>query len=346
VAEIVPSALFQGVSMHLWVAFILCTSVIVYAGTKLSKYGDIIAEKTGLGRTWMGVVIMASITSLPELVTGISSVTYTRTPDIAAGDVLGSCVFNMLTLAVLDVIYRPLPVSSKAHRGNILSAAFGILLFSVVLVSLFLGHRTISIGWVGFDTLVYVVIYCLAMKMIYSYEKKQISAFVKDMAAQSKYESISTKSAVLNYSINAVLVVFAAIFLPKIGEGIAESTGLGQTFVGNVFIAISTSLPEVVVCIAAVRMDAVDLAIGNLFGSNIFNILILAVDDILFFEGPLLSFVSPNHIISAIFAIAMTTTAIIGLAYRAEKKAFFLAWDSVVIVLLYVTYLMLHYTIR
>jgi cation:H+ antiporter len=279
-------------------------------------------------------------------VTGISSVTYAKVPDIAAGDVLGSCVFNLLILAVLDVLYRPLPVSSKAHRGNILSAAFGILLLSIVLISLFLNDRMISIAWIGFDSLVYITVYCLAMRMIYSYEKRQISTFVKDVAAQRKYEGISTKSAVLHYSINAIIIVLAATFLPKIGEGIAESTGLGQTFVGNIFVAISTSLPEAVVCIAAVRMDAVDLAIGNLFGSNIFNVLILAVDDFLFFDGPLLSSVSQNHTISAIFAIAMTTTAIIGLVYRAEKKAFYLAWDSIVIVLLYMTNLILHYAMK
>ncbi len=52
--------------MLLWIAFILCTSVIVYAGTRLSMYGDIIAEKTGLGRTWIGVVLMALVTSLTE----------------------------------------------------------------------------------------------------------------------------------------------------------------------------------------------------------------------------------------------------------------------------------------
>jgi len=61
--------------MLFWLGFIVCTSLIVYSGTKLAKYGDIIAEKTGLGRTWIGVVLMASVTSLPELVTGISSVT-------------------------------------------------------------------------------------------------------------------------------------------------------------------------------------------------------------------------------------------------------------------------------
>jgi len=80
--------------MLLWIGFIICTALIVYSGTKLSRYGDIIAEKTGLGRVWIGVVLMASVTSLPELVTGISSVTFAGVPNIAVGDVLGSCVFN------------------------------------------------------------------------------------------------------------------------------------------------------------------------------------------------------------------------------------------------------------
>lgn len=93
--------------MLLWIAFLVCTSVIVYAGSRLSKYGDIIAEKTGLGRTWIGVVLMASVTSLPELVTGISSVTYANVPDIAVGDILGSCVFNMLIISFLDALHRP-----------------------------------------------------------------------------------------------------------------------------------------------------------------------------------------------------------------------------------------------
>src|SRR4030067_200476 len=243
--------------MLLLIEFIICTSVIVYAGTRLSKYGDIIAEKTGLGKTWIGVILMASVTSLPELVTGISSVTYAGVPDIAVGDVIGSCVFNMSFIA---------------------------------------------------------------MRLVYFYEKKQISLFIQDMAAELKYKGISTKTAILNFCVNAVFVVIAAIFLPKIGEGIAESTGLGQTFVGNIFIAISTSLPELVVCIAAVKIDAVDFAIGNLFGSNVFNIFILAIDDFLFTKGPLLSFVNQNHIISAVSAIAMTTTAIIGLTYRAERN--------------------------
>ncbi|MEW6417656.1 MAG: sodium:calcium antiporter [Nitrospirota bacterium] len=332
--------------MLLWLGFLICTLAIVYSGTRLSKYGDIIAEKTGLGRAWIGLVLMASVTSLPELVTGISSVTYAGVPDIAVGDVLGSCVFNILIIAILDALYRIMPISAKAHQGNILSAGFGILLLSMVTASIFLGKYIYPLGWIGPYSLFFIIIYFIAIRLVYSYEKRQISALIKEKAIELRYKDISTKTAIVNYSLNAVVVIIAATFLPEIGEGIAETTDLGQTFVGNIFIALSTSLPEVVVSMAAVKIDAIDLAIGNLFGSNIFNILILAIDDIFFIKGPLLSFANPNHIISALSAIAMTTIAIVGLTYRAEKKPLFLAWDSIGILLIYLINLMLLYMLR
>src|SRR4030065_237649 len=135
--------------MLLWLGFIACTAVIVYSGTRLSRYGDVIAEKTGLGRAWIGVVLMASVTSLPELVTGISSVTYAGVPDIAVGDIFGRCVFNLLILALLDATYRMMPISAKAPQGNVLSASFGVLLISIAAVGLYLGNRILPFGWIG-----------------------------------------------------------------------------------------------------------------------------------------------------------------------------------------------------
>lgn len=331
--------------MLLWFGFLACTSVIVVSGFRLSRYGDIIAEKTGLGRTWIGVVLMATVTSLPELVTGLSSVTYAGTPDIAVGDVLGSCVFNMLILVLLDAVYRVKPISAKAHQGNVLSAGFGILLLGLVGISIFVCNALPVLGWIGVYSFIFMGIFFLAMRMVFQYEKKQRSAYMKEVAEEPKYAHITAAKAALNYGFHAAVVIMAAIFLPSIGEGIAETTGLGQTFVGTLFIALSTSLPEVVVSLAAVRMDAVDLAIGNLFGSNMFNILILAVDDIFFTAGPLLSSVNPNHLISALSAMAMTSVAIIGLTYRSDKKRL-LGWDSAGLVLLYIVNLVLLYVQR
>jgi cation:H+ antiporter len=332
--------------MILWAGFAVCTSLIVYSGTKLSRYGDMLAEKTGMGRTWVGLILMASVTSLPELATGIGSVTYAGVPDIAVGDVLGSCVFNMLIISMLDAFYRLVPVSTKAHHGNILSGSIGILLLSIVAMGLYAGEKFLPFGWIGPYSILFGIIYIAAMRLVFIYEKRNIAVYMKEVAVEVRYKDVSMKTALTNYGINAFIVILAAIFLPIIGEGIARDTGLGQTFVGNIFIALATSLPEVVVSIAAVRMDAVDLAIGNLFGSNMFNIFILAIDDIFFVKGPLLSFAHQNHIISALSAIAMTTIAVIGLTYRAEKKRLFLAWDSMCIMVIYLANLMLLYMFR
>ena len=332
--------------MLLWLSFFACTAVIVYSGAKLSKYGDIIAEKTGLGRAWVGLVLLASVTSLPELITGISSVTVAGVPNIAVGDILGSCVFNMLILAVLDAQTRIMPISGKAHQGNILSAAFGILLLSAIALSMLSKKYMTPLGWIGPYSLFFIFIYFFAMRLVYFYEKRQIAAFLKEKSIQMKYDNISTKTAVVNYSLNAGFVIIAATFLPEIGKGIAEMTGLGQSFVGNIFIAVATSLPELAVSLSAIKIDAVDLAVGNLFGSNLFNVFILAIDDIFYIKGPLLSFAEQNHIFSALSAIAMTGIAIIGLTYRAEKKRLFLAWDSLGIVFVYIVNIMLLYMSR
>jgi cation:H+ antiporter len=332
--------------MVLWLEFIACTGIILVSGTYLSKYGDVIAEKTGLGRTWVGVVLMASVTSLPELVTGISSAAIFNVPDIAAGDVLGSCMFNILILALLDFMSGSAPISAKAHQGQVLTAAFGIVLLGLVNLSIFGAAQIPSVGWVGIYSLVFVAVYLIAMRSVFSYEKKRIAELIEVVAEEMRYEKISKAKAYQIYGLNALLTVGAAVYLPSLGERIAEVTGLGQTFVGNIFIALSTSLPELVVSIATLKIGAVDMAFGNIFGSNLFNIAILAVDDFFYTNGPILAHVSANHLVSSSAAISMTAVAAIGLTYRASKKWLFFAWDSLAILAIYIFAISILYMMR
>ena len=320
--------------MIIFIQFIICTVVILYAGQELSKYGDILAEKTGLGRTWIGIVLMASITSLPELITGVSSVAIFNLPNLAAGDIFGSCMFNILILALLD-IGHPVPLSTRANYGNVLSGSFGILLLGLVAGAIFAKNSLPSLGWIGIYSLAFILIYLLAIRIVFLYEQKRMSEFAKELAEELQYRSISKKKAFTRYAINALIIIGAATYLPYIGEEIAEITGLGQTFVGSIFIALSTSLPEVVVCFAAMRLEAMDMAFGNLFGSNLFNIAILGIDDIFYLKNPLLNHVSDTHILTAMAAIIMTAIILIGLTYRAIKKPFIFSWDSLGIIGIY-----------
>jgi cation:H+ antiporter len=332
--------------MFLWLGFAVCMGLILYSGIKLSKYGDIIAEKTGLGRTFVGFVLFAAVTSMPELVSGISAVTFAGVPDIAVGGILGSCAFNILILALMDAFYRPQPIYGVAKPGHIVSASFGILLVSLAAGGMFIGDRLPPFGWIGLYTVLFIIGYFIAIRLVYHYERRRLAEFVKEAAVELEYGEVPRATAYRNFAINAAVIVVAAIFLPKLGEGIAEATGLGQTFVGNIFIAAATSLPEIVVSVAAVRLGAVDLAIGNLFGSNIFNIMILAIEDIFFLPGPLLSFSGPDHIVPAISAIAMSSIAIIGLSYKAGKKKFFIAWDSIGLMAVFAVNMAVLYMLR
>ncbi len=325
------------------IKFIICTVIIVYAGQELSKYGDIIAEKTGLGRTWIGIVLMASITSLPELITGVSAVAIFNLPDLAAGDILGSCMFNILILALLD-LGHPVPVSTRAHYGHVLSGSFGILLLGLVGGAILAKTNLPSIGWIGISSLGFILIYLLAIRIVFLYEQKRRAEFAKEIAEELQYKNISRKKAFRKYVINASLIIVAATYLPYIGAELAEITGLGQTFVGSIFIAFSTSLPEVVICLAAVKLEAMDMAFGNLLGSNLFNIAILGIDDVFYLNNLLLTNVSDTHILTTFAAIMMTAIILIGLTYRAIKKPFIFSWDSLGIIAVYLgtTFLLYH----
>ena len=210
------------------------------------------------------------------------------------------------------------------------------MLLGLLVFAMLFPQYNMPIKWIGSISILFVFIYFSALKIVSSYEKKQIKMHLEQLAEALKYSDMSMREATLKYVVNALLVIAAAIFLPRIGEQIADLTGLGEAFVGNIFIAFTSSLPEVVVSVAAVKIGSVDLAIGNVFGSNIFNIFILFVDDLLFMQGPLLQYISPIHVISALAAIIMTAISIIGLVYKAENKKLIWGWDSVAMIVVFI----------
>jgi len=319
-----------------WFEFGACAALIALAGWRLSLYGDVIAEKTGLSGTWIGVVLLASVTSLPELATGVSAVAAANAPNIAVGDVLGSCVFNLAILVVLDLAHRSESIYTKARQGHILSAGFCVLLLSFVGFSLLLAPRIggLTLGHVGIYTPVIVVLYLLSMRVVFSYEKRQMAAYAEEAA--ERYPHLTLGQAVLRYALAALAVVGAGIWLPFIGKDIAGLYNWHASFVGTLFIAAATSLPELAVTLSAMRLGALDMAIANLLGSNLFNLFILAIDDAFYRNGPLLSHVSATQAASVMSALAMTGAVIVGLLYRPPGRLFrTVGWISILLLLVY-----------
>ena len=329
----------------IWIQFLATALVIVFAGVRLARYGDVLGEKTGLGRSWVGVVILAATTSLPELFTGFGATALAALPDIAVGDVLGSCLFNLLILSFMDAL-QPEPLSTRAHQGHALSIGFGLVLIGIAGLGLLSGARLPAIGWIGPYTPALVALYFVSMRLIFAHEQQRRTRETQEVAAELQYAGIALRTAVLHYTVAAALVVGAALWLPRLGAELARQTGLGEAFVGSLFIAITTSLPEIVVSLTAVRIGAIDLGVGNVLGSNLFNLLILGFDDIFYRQGPLLAAVDPGHGVMVVAAVIMYALFLIGLTYRALTKRLVVSWDTGAMAVVYVAAVTLVYLLR
>lgn len=317
-----------------WLKFALCIILIGLSGPALIRYGDIIAQLTGLSRSWIGLVLIATATSLPELLTDVSAVTVADAPNIAVGDALGSCVFNLTMLVLLDELSRREPMYRRIDQGHILTAGFGVILISAAGAFLLLSQNGLKLQvlHVSLYTPLIFIIYIVAMRAAFVYETQ---ARRPPPAGESE-TAIGLRGAILRYLAAATVVVVAGVWLPFVGQEIAEAMGWKASFVGTLFIAAATSVPELVVTLSALRLGAVDLAIGNLLGSNLFDIVVLAIDDIAYRKGPLFSAVSPAHAITAFAAAIMSGIFIVAMLYKpATRLGGIIGWVSLSLLVVY-----------
>ena len=305
----------------LWAQLAILAGVILVSATQLAKSADIIAFKTGLGRSFVGVVLLATATSLPELGTGISSVTVIGGPsgaDLAAGDAFGSNLFNLLIIGILDLLWR---------RGSILAtlgssvALVGLLGAGVIVIAggAILVHNNLNFGSglpISPVSVVLALVFVVALFAVYREEKS-----TEKTEPEHDYSESSLKKAVLIYGTAAAIVVVAAVRLAHTGEGLAEAMGWERSFVGTQFLALSTSLPELAASVAAIRIMAPELAITNLLGSNLFNMgFVLFLDDAAYIDGPIWTAVSPIHALTAAIAVLMTMVVLIPVVSKAKTS--------------------------
>lgn len=323
-----------------WIQFAVCLAIIVLAGTKLAKYGDLVAEKTGLGRVWIGVVLLATITSLPELATGISSVTLVGEPDLAIGDLFGSNLINLVIIAIIDLVHRSGPALHYMSRGITLGAVLSLFLIAAAATFLYLAQNlpTLTIfGRIGILSLILFLLYLLAQYMIFRFQSAKSADVQGNEIVPANDRHMSLKRAVTLFVVAAIATAGAGIWLAPVGDQISQVTGLSASFVGTLFLAICTSAPEIVVSISAARLGALEMAVGNMVGSNLFNMgVVIFVNDLFYAAGPILQGAEVYHVITALFAVLMSSIVIIGIVFR--PRFWLRIWvgvDTVALALLY-----------
>jgi cation:H+ antiporter len=314
------------------IQFVLAASVIVVAGSFLAWSSDTIAEITKMGRLFVGSIFLAGATSLPELLVDASAIRKGM-PDLAVGDLMGSSLFNLLILAIADLLHHnPNKIFSRAGARHALSASMSINMTAVAAIAILLGPQLhgVQIGDIGLGPLLIGLIYVLGLRLVYYDQQISLKNVPNFSAAREKRKLVPAISV---YLICALAIFIASPYLAEAAGQIAEITGLGRTFVGTTLVAFCTSLPELVSTIAAVRMGSFDLAAGNIFGSNSFNMLIFIPLDWLH-PGNLLGAVSSTHVFTALATILTTSVVVIGQLYQKEDRKKILEPDAMTVILL------------
>lgn len=323
--------------MLAWLGFVGCAALILIAGPVLTRSAEAIASATGATRTWIGLVLLATATSLPELFTGLSSVTIANAPNIAVGDALGSCMFNLALLALLDLLVRDEPIYRKVDQGHILTAALGVILIGFVgaLLIVARGPLDLRIWHLSLYTPVIILLYGIAIRAAFLHERDAPNGNRPRVRGQSPGRHLLWPAAG-RYLLAAAVVAVAGGVLPFTGLAIAEAMGWKASFVGTLLIAAATSLPELVVMIAALRLGSVDLAMAGLLGSNLFDILVIAIDDLAYPSGSLIAAASPAHAGSAFVAVVMSGIVIAAVLDRPRVRLFgTVGWISIALMAMY-----------
>jgi cation:H+ antiporter len=311
-------------------AFAASGALVVFAGVALSRHADAIAAATGIGRLWAGAVLLAGATSLPELATDLSAVRMHAT-NLAVGDLFGSSMANMLILALIDLVPRPRRVLQSCAIDHALSGSLAIVLNAMAALCVLLAPAVSYYG-VSPASVIIVVIYLGGARVVFRHEP--LSPPHAPPAAIEMAPAMPLPRAIRGFALAALGVVVAGPVFAWAAHAVAQSTGLGDTFVGTLLVGLATSLPELVTSLAAVRMGAFDLAVGNLFGSNALNMVLLLPLD-LAQPGSLFAHLDPEHALSGLMAVVLMALGLSAIVYRSKRRTWVIEPDSVLMLLTY-----------
>lgn len=303
------------------------------AGTALARCADVIAERTRVGGLWVGGVVLAGATSLPELGTDVAAVRL-GAADLAVGDLFGSSLANMLILALVDLVAPRREVLRRVTLDHALSASLALTL-NALAAALLLAPVGVLVAGVGLDTALLAGVYVAGSRAVYRHATRDLAEARAAPATREGGPLPSMRRAVLGFGASAAVILLAAPAFARGAHGLAALSGLGDTFVGTWLVGLATSLPELVASIAAVRLGSYDLAVGNLFGSNAFNMALLVALDLAHPGGPLLAEVARAHALSGLFAVVLMSLGLAAIVYRAKRRFRMLEPSSALMVLGY-----------
>ena len=312
------------------IVFLASAATVVYFGIRLAIYGDALASLTGWGRVFVGSVLVALATSLPEVSTTISAVRLDPpNPELAVGTLLGANMYNMLKLSIVVLVFGGIRflqrVAPEQSYLIILSVIItgAALLFGAV-------KMDVSFWQIGLSSLILILLFVIGMRLIYGTRPGQNGDGEEDGQPE-----MTLRRAWVMFGIASAAVLVAGIFLAWSADQIAEVAGVSSSTIGILAVSFVTSLPELSMAIAAARLGAADLAVAGLYGSNVFNVSILAFSDPFYRDGILINQTGPSHFVAGGIAIGLMLVGLVLIMRRERFSA--VAANAILVVMTAVT---------
>lgn len=300
--------------------FLASSTFVIFAGIGLARFGDELAEKTGWGTLWVGTLLVSIATSLPELTVNISAVWLEDAPDLALGNVFGADMINVFVLAVVALMFGMRNLFENQGRDTQILVLLGI---GMVTLAMILGASgDVKLGPTSLGGLVLIVAYFAGMRAVYKAGRTEMHA------ADIPSPKGSARNAWIGFGISVLVVIIAGRFLASSADSIAEISGISKSFVGVLLVSIVTTLPEASVTIAATLRKSYGIVIGNVYGSNAFNVSIVFFADLFYDKGPLLGTMATTHYVAAAGALGLMTMGYVILR-SCQTQA--MAWGRVLI---------------
>ena len=312
-----------------YLVFAASAVLVAVAGVLAARYGDVIAVRTQLGRFLFGTLLLAAGTSLPELASAFNAIA-SGVPDLAAGNLLGSILVNMLALALVDLFSRQRLLLHRLAINHALTAALAVLMIATALFFILLPPGGL-LGRLHVDSLLLVLLFLAGIRLV-QFQARRVP-MVGPLPAPGRQPTL--RGAIVGFALAVVLLLLATPVLVNSARGVAELTGLGVGFIGVALFPLITATPEFASSIAAVRIGAFDLAVGNLFGSCVFNIFALAAAGFLQPGESLFAAISPGFEVVGILGLVLISIALLGTLAPAESRVLGIEWDALLIIVTY-----------
>jgi len=345
-------------SFGLWtnvLIFAVAAAFVWRAGFRLTGYLDAIADRTGIGQAFAGMLLLGGITSLPE-VAAVSTSSWIGNAPLAVNNLLGSVAINVLMIAFADALLGRNAITSAIGKSTtLMQGVLSITALAFTAMAIVSGDRPAagvgvwSLGLFGYCIFAFWLASAYGERAPWHTAKHEGAAAGENHGApefRPAFKQVSLTGLIGRTALAALIILVAGFALAQAGDAISQLTGLGAGLVGLVLVGFATSLPELSSITAAVRMQRYEMALGDVFGTNLLTIGLLLLADVFYAGEPVLNTAGRFEVVASLLGLVLTAIFVIGLLERKNETFLRMGYDALAAILVFAGGLALLYFLQ